>query len=171
MKGRTSFVIAHRLSTIRRADKVLVINNGEILERGTHGELLEMKGFYYRMYMSQFKGTHSEQGFERIEPGEPSTPIMPPMGMPEIPGRRGLIGRGGMGGMPDMFRRRIVEIAETFRKKGALSPETALSPEQLGLPPQFKMMMQMGMVEVGLFLEHEGKYYLSEKRLNQMQES
>jgi ATP-binding cassette subfamily B protein len=58
MKGRTSFVIAHRLSTIRNADLVLVINNGEIIERGTHKELLEKKGFYYNLYMSQFKGTN-----------------------------------------------------------------------------------------------------------------
>ncbi len=55
MKGRTSFVIAHRLSTIRQADEILVINDGEIIERGTHKELLAQKGFYYRMYMSQFK--------------------------------------------------------------------------------------------------------------------
>ncbi len=56
MKGRTSFVIAHRLSTIREADQLLVINNGEIVERGTHQNLLEQKGFYYNLYMSQFKG-------------------------------------------------------------------------------------------------------------------
>jgi ATP-binding cassette subfamily B protein len=56
MKGRTSFVIAHRLSTIRDADLVLVINDGQIIERGTHQSLLEQKGFYQRMYLSQFKG-------------------------------------------------------------------------------------------------------------------
>jgi ATP-binding cassette subfamily B protein len=56
MKGRTSFVIAHRLSTIRDADQVLVINHGEIIERGTHASLLEGKGFYHHLYMSQFKG-------------------------------------------------------------------------------------------------------------------
>lgn len=55
MKNRTSFVIAHRLSTIREADMILVINNGEIIERGTHDELLEAKGFYYDLYTSQFK--------------------------------------------------------------------------------------------------------------------
>ncbi len=56
MQGRTSFVIAHRLSTIRQADMILVINNGEIIERGTHRELLERQGFYYHLYTSQFKG-------------------------------------------------------------------------------------------------------------------
>ena len=53
--GRTSFVIAHRLSTIRNADQVLVLNHGEIIERGTHDELLAKRGFYYDLYMSQFK--------------------------------------------------------------------------------------------------------------------
>jgi len=56
MKGRTSFVIAHRLSTIRNADQILVINEGHIIERGTHKELLQQKGFYYNLYMAQFKG-------------------------------------------------------------------------------------------------------------------
>ena len=55
MEGRTSFVIAHRLSTIRDADRVLVINHGEIIETGTHSELLAQRGFYYNLYMSQFK--------------------------------------------------------------------------------------------------------------------
>jgi ATP-binding cassette subfamily B multidrug efflux pump len=55
MKGRTSFVIAHRLSTIREADLILVMNGGEIIERGTHQQLLEAKGFYYNLYTSQFK--------------------------------------------------------------------------------------------------------------------
>jgi len=56
MKGRTSFVIAHRLSTIRDADQVLVIHHGQIIERGDHKSLLAQGGFYYRLYMSQFKG-------------------------------------------------------------------------------------------------------------------
>ena len=56
MEGRTSFVIAHRLSTIRDADQVLVINNGEIVEKGTHEQLLAQRGFYHQLYMSQFKG-------------------------------------------------------------------------------------------------------------------
>ncbi len=56
MEGRTSFVIAHRLSTIRDADNVVVIDDGQIVEQGNHHELLEKKGFYYSLYMSQFKG-------------------------------------------------------------------------------------------------------------------
>ncbi|MCB9135533.1 MAG: ABC transporter ATP-binding protein [Anaerolineales bacterium] len=56
MAGRTSFVIAHRLSTIREASELLVIKDGEIIERGNHKELLAQKGFYHHLYMSQFKG-------------------------------------------------------------------------------------------------------------------
>jgi ATP-binding cassette subfamily B multidrug efflux pump len=55
LKGRTSFVIAHRLSTIRNADMILVLKDGQIIERGKHNELLQKKGFYYDLYMSQFK--------------------------------------------------------------------------------------------------------------------
>lgn len=57
MAGRTSFVIAHRLSTIREADLILVVNRGEIVERGTHEELLERHGFYAQLYASQFRAT------------------------------------------------------------------------------------------------------------------
>lgn len=55
MKGRTSFVIAHRLKTIEEADKILVIKNGEIIERGNHKVLMKDQGFYYNLYASQFK--------------------------------------------------------------------------------------------------------------------
>lgn len=55
LHGRTSFVIAHRLSTIRNADQVLVVKAGQIVERGTHSELLAQKGAYYDLYMSQFR--------------------------------------------------------------------------------------------------------------------
>jgi ATP-binding cassette subfamily B multidrug efflux pump len=56
MEGRTSFVIAHRLSTIREADELLVIKDGQIIERGNHAQLLAQGGFYHHLYMSQFKG-------------------------------------------------------------------------------------------------------------------
>jgi ATP-binding cassette subfamily B protein len=55
MRGRTSFVIAHRLSTIRDADLILVMNQGRIVEQGTHGELLARRGFYHELYASQFE--------------------------------------------------------------------------------------------------------------------
>ena len=54
MNGRTSFVIAHRLSTIRDADVILVMNNGTIVEQGTHEQLLAQNGFYRELYASQF---------------------------------------------------------------------------------------------------------------------
>jgi ATP-binding cassette subfamily B protein len=54
MKGRTSFVIAHRLSTVRNADEILVLENGEIVERGTHDELLQQRGRYQQLYKGQF---------------------------------------------------------------------------------------------------------------------
>ena len=50
MAHRTTFVIAHRLSTVRNADAIMVLEQGEIIERGDHGELLEMKGRYYELY-------------------------------------------------------------------------------------------------------------------------
>ncbi|MEH7375520.1 ABC transporter ATP-binding protein [Neobacillus drentensis] len=59
MKGRTSFVIAHRLSTIRDADIILVMNNGSVIEKGNHIELLEKGGFYADLYNSQFTGSNS----------------------------------------------------------------------------------------------------------------
>jgi ATP-binding cassette subfamily B protein len=55
MEGRTSFVIAHRLSTIRRADRILVIEDGKIAEQGSHAELLKLRGHYYRLYTQQFR--------------------------------------------------------------------------------------------------------------------
>jgi ATP-binding cassette, subfamily B, multidrug efflux pump len=75
LEGRTSFVIAHRLSTIRNADQVLVLKDGEIIERGTHETLLEARGFYYILYMSQFRAEeragsvngHSGKIFEKIQ--------------------------------------------------------------------------------------------------------
>jgi ATP-binding cassette subfamily B protein len=57
MKGRTSFIIAHRLSTIRDADLILVMNEGDIVEQGSHEELLAKGGFYAKLYNSQFEKT------------------------------------------------------------------------------------------------------------------
>jgi ATP-binding cassette subfamily B protein len=72
LRGRTSFVIAHRLSTIRSADQVLVINDGRIIEQGTHQTLLAQKGFYYDLYMSQFRRRNPDQMHEvaDLESGE-----------------------------------------------------------------------------------------------------
>ena len=61
LKGRTAFVIAHRLSTIQSADLILVLNEGQIVERGLHSELLARRGFYYNLYMSQFKKQEEKQ--------------------------------------------------------------------------------------------------------------
>jgi len=66
LRGRTSFVIAHRLSTIRHADQVLVVDGGNIIERGTHDSLLAAGGFYYNLYMSQFR----RKDVEAVEEGE-----------------------------------------------------------------------------------------------------
>ena len=54
MKGRTSFVIAHRLSTIKNADLILVMNGGDVIESGSHDELMRKGGFYAELYNSQF---------------------------------------------------------------------------------------------------------------------
>jgi len=61
LKGRTSFVIAHRLSTIRNADIILVVDDGKIIERGIHSELMERKGHYYKLYTRQFEEEAEEE--------------------------------------------------------------------------------------------------------------
>ena len=55
MKGRTSFIVAHRLSTIKEADVILVMKDGNVIEKGTHEELLALHGFYHTLYNSQFE--------------------------------------------------------------------------------------------------------------------
>ena len=55
MQGKTSFVIAHRLSTVQNADRILVVDHGDVVEQGTHEQLMAQKGFYYKLYASQFE--------------------------------------------------------------------------------------------------------------------
>lgn len=84
-KGRTTFVIAHRLSTIQSADQILVLEGGEIVERGTHHSLLEKNGRYRQLYDKQY-------GFEQdrfINPGEDFTPEPPKAEIPAPPRSRG----------------------------------------------------------------------------------
>ncbi len=82
MEGRTSFVIAHRLSTIRRANRILVIENGKIAEQGAHAELLKQRGHYYRLYTQQFRhelelayGVADDQTSETLETSEVSEAV------------------------------------------------------------------------------------------------
>jgi ATP-binding cassette subfamily B protein len=72
MENRTSFVIAHRLSTIKRADKIIVIEDGQIEEMGTHKELIRKKGKYFNLYTQQFRHELEAQYdiFNRQEPAE-----------------------------------------------------------------------------------------------------
>jgi ATP-binding cassette, subfamily B, bacterial len=74
MQDRTSFVIAHRLSTIKRADRILVIEDGHIQEMGSHAELLRQKGHYYRLYTKQFRQQLEAEYdvFKEVAPAAPS---------------------------------------------------------------------------------------------------
>ena len=79
--GRTTFVIAHRLSTIRSADQILVLEDGEIVERGTHDELLARDGRYRQLYDKQYKLETNRF----INPGEDWTPETPKPVVPKPP--------------------------------------------------------------------------------------
>jgi ATP-binding cassette subfamily B protein len=74
LRGRTSIVIAHRLSTIRNADQVLVLEQGQIVERGTHTSLMEEQGRYYELYMSQFRRQGQQIPTQRRESTQGSIP-------------------------------------------------------------------------------------------------
>jgi ATP-binding cassette subfamily B protein len=162
MKGRTSFVIAHRLSTIRNADLVLVIRDGEIVERGAHEELVRKKGFYYNLYMSQFKGTLDDGDFEYIKPVETIEPIQPKLG---TMGKKGG-GHGMRSGMyKEIMRKRLMDIIKTFKKNGATSIKTAKTIEELGLPPHFNIIVQMQLGPLGIIVEQENKFYLVEEKI------
>jgi subfamily B ATP-binding cassette protein MsbA len=94
LAGRTTFVIAHRLSTIRRADQILVVEQGRIVERGTHAELYARRGRYYEMYTRQ----HGLEQNLFLAPGEGDTveaaspePVAAGVG-PDVTPRVGLLG-------------------------------------------------------------------------------
>ena len=71
---------------------------------------------------------------------------------------------------PQEMRRRLEEIVEKFRQKNATTPETAMTAQELGLPPRFEEAMQRRLGRTGIFVEVNGKYYLNEERLRQIQQ-
>ena len=71
---------------------------------------------------------------------------------------------------PQEIRRRLQEVIEKFRQKGATSPEKALTLDELGLPPRFEQVMHRRLGQTGIFVEVNGKYYLNEERLKQIQQ-
>lgn len=74
MQGRTTLVIAHRLSTIRKADRIVVISNGVVVEEGTHEDLLERDGEYRKLYLLQFIDSDLERA-NALESGQKLTPV------------------------------------------------------------------------------------------------
>ena len=86
-QGRTSFVIAHRLSTIRDADLILVMEAGDIVEQGTHDELIKREGAYFRLYNSQFEGASADLDPELVgaEPVSVDASLLVPGGLEEEP--------------------------------------------------------------------------------------
>lgn len=132
MEGRTSFVIAHRLSTIRDADLILVMNQGTIIEQGTHQQLLDQKGFYYDLYNSQFIGASVEEepaqeqksGFPGGFPGGGFPGGGRPGGFPGKKGKKGK--KGEMPKMPEGFQ----------PPEGVELPEGFTPPEGMELPQQ-----------------------------------
>ena len=93
-QGRTTFVIAHRLSTIRSADQILVIEHGEIVERGTHAELMALAGRYRTLYDKQYK----LEADRFINPGEDFTTPVAPAKKVAVPTRGDTGAVGGAGG-------------------------------------------------------------------------
>ncbi len=77
LAGRTSVVIAHRLSTIRAADQILVLDDGQVVERGRHAELLRKRGFYHRLYQQQFAQPEDADGASFASPGRSERPAAP----------------------------------------------------------------------------------------------
>jgi len=163
MEDRTSFVIAHRLSTIRKADTVLVINQGEIVERGSHEELMEKKGFYYNLYMSQFKGTIDDADFTYIKPVERQEPVHPQRGFSS-----GMRGGMGAGTNPEMMRQRAMEIIGIFKEKKAVSVESAKALGEMDLPPYFPRIMKNLLRPLGIIVEKDGCLYLVEDNIGKL---
>ena len=70
----------------------------------------------------------------------------------------------------EKIRERLLEVVSKFRQKGAVSPDNTLTIEELGLPPEFKDLMKRRLGRLGVFVEVNGKYYLSEERLKEVKE-
>ena len=106
LQGRTSLVIAHRLSTVREADQILVVEAGQVVETGTHEELLEAGGLYADLYLTQFKSQeYLEQYAERMR--ESAVPVPAEAGPPFLAGDGTVAGGTGAGGFrPNGGRRR-----------------------------------------------------------------